>query len=57
MHSLFNLLQLHERFITTDEDVKSCLQMEIDYNTVLTRVESFREKSIRFLTNALEGGI
>lgn len=57
MHSLFNLLQLHQRFITTDEDIKSCLHMEIDYNTVLTRVESFRKKSMEFLTNALESGI
>jgi hypothetical protein len=56
MHSLFNLLDLHNRFIADDADVNSCVNKEINYAPVLSRIDSFRKESIQFLINALEDG-
>ncbi|RNC29193.1 MAG: hypothetical protein AWM53_00842 [Candidatus Dichloromethanomonas elyunquensis] len=56
MHSLFNLLNLPERFITPDADVKLCLHMDTDYIAVLDRVEKYRKESLEYLINALEDG-
>ncbi|MCO1600975.1 polysaccharide pyruvyl transferase family protein [Desulfosporosinus nitroreducens] len=54
MHSLFNVLDLHERFITVEQDVNECLMKEIDYKTVLEKLDSFRKESINYLIRALE---
>ena len=56
MDSLFNLLDLHERFITADEDVHKALALEIDYEKVWNRIEKYRQKSYEYLTKALEAG-
>lgn len=54
MHSLFNLLDLHERFITADEDVQKALNLEIDYEKVWNRIDKYRQKSYEFLREALK---
>ena len=56
MHSLFNLLDLHERFITADEDVQKALALEIDYKKVWNRIAKYRQKSYEYLIKALEAG-
>lgn len=56
MHSLFNLLNLHERFITADEDVQKALNLEIDYEKVWNRIDKYRQKSYEYLIKALEAG-
>lgn len=56
MHSLFNLLDLHERFITADEDVQKALNLEIDYEKVWNRIDKYRQKSYEYLIKALEAG-
>lgn len=56
MHSLFNLLDLHERFITADEDVEKVLNLEIDYEKVWDRIDKNRKKSYEYLIKALEAG-
>ena len=56
MHSLFNLLDLHERFITADEDVQKALNLEIDYEKVWNRIDKYRQKSYEYLVEALEAG-
>lgn len=56
MHSLFNLLDLHERFITADEDVEKVLNLEIDYEKVWDRIDKNRKKSYEYLVKALEAG-
>ena len=56
MHSLFNLLDLHERFITADEDVQKALALEIDYEKVWNRIAKYRQKSYEYLIKALEAG-
>lgn len=56
IHSLFNLLDLHERFITANEDVNECLIKEIDYPVVLKNLDLFRKDSIDYLIKAIEGG-
>lgn len=56
MHSLFNLLDLHERFITADEDVQRALNLKIDYEKVWNRIDKNRKKSYEYLIKALEAG-
>lgn len=56
MDSLFNLLNLHERFITADEDVEKALKLEIDYEKVWNRIDEYRQKSYEYLIKALEAG-
>lgn len=53
LDSLFNLLGLQERLLTSDEDIESCIHMEIDYMTVHKKLNSFREESKKYLREAL----
>ena len=54
MDSLFNLLNLHERFITADENIEKALKLEIDYEKVWNRIDEYRQKSYEYLIKALE---
>lgn len=56
MHSLFNLLNLHERFITADINVDDALSLDINYKIVWDRIEVYRKKSYEYLMKALEAG-
>ena len=56
MHSLFNLLDLHERFITSEQDVTKALNLKIDYKKVWNKIENYRQNSYQYLKVALEGG-
>lgn len=56
MDSLFNLLNLHERFITADINVDDVLRLSIDYEMVWERINKYRQKSYEYLIKALEAG-
>ena len=56
MDSLFNLLNLHERFITADMNVDDVLSLDINYDMVWDRIETYREKSYEYLRKALKAG-
>ena len=56
MHSLFNLLNLHERFITPDINVNDALSLDINYEIVWDRIELYRKKSYEYLIKALKAG-
>jgi len=54
MHSLFNILGLQNRFISSNENVEQCISKTINYKPVLNRIELLRKESMQFLINALE---
>lgn len=54
LDSLFNLLKLQERFISSDADVKKCIEMDIDYKAVHKKLGEFRDESKKFLLDALK---
>ena len=53
LDSLLSLLDIKERLLTAEEDVKQCLEMEIDYEKVNIELNNFRAKSEKFLKKAL----
>lgn len=53
LDSLLSLLDIKERLLTADEDVKQCLEMEINYKKVNIELNNFRAKSEKFLKKAL----
>lgn len=56
IHSLFKVLGIPERFITTDADISECIKLDINYEPVHDRLEIYRQESIKFLKKALEAG-
>ena len=53
LDSLFDLLGLEERAISSDSNVEKCIKMNIDYEVVNKKLDIFREDSIRFLKKSL----
>ncbi len=54
LDTLFNLAGISGRILDGDEDIKSCLDMKIDYVKVLDNLAFLREKSYSYLIAALE---
>ena len=47
-------LGLEDRMLSGDEDAKKCINMEIDFDTVLSNLEEFRKDSLEFLKKSLD---
>lgn len=52
--SLLKILGLEDRMLSGDEDAKKCIDMEIDFDTVLSNLEEFRKDSLEFLKKSLD---
>ena len=52
--SLLKILGLEDRMLSGDEDAKKCINMEIDFDTVLSNLEEFRKDSLEFLKKSLD---
>ncbi len=53
LYSLLGSLNLSERMLQANEDVDTCLNMQIDYASTLERVSDMRIRSIDLLTKAI----
>lgn len=53
INSLLEIVNLQERLLSGTEDIKSVMNLEIDYGNVNEKIEDFRNKSKVFLKNAL----
>lgn len=54
--SILGLLGLNDRKIEGDEDVKSCLDREINWDIVQNELEAFRSESFAWLLKSLRAG-
>lgn len=55
LDSLLNIVNLKERMLEGNEDIEKCIEMEIDYEIVDSKLGTFREESKKFLMGALNG--
>lgn len=53
IHTLLKKVELEERILTGDEDVKEAMSLNIDYDKVNDILEDYRNKSKEFLRKAL----
>lgn len=53
LDSLFDLLDLQERFLSSDDNVEKCMQMEINYKDVHEKLNVLREESKKFIRESL----
>ncbi|MBR5715189.1 MAG: polysaccharide pyruvyl transferase family protein [Bacteroidales bacterium] len=54
LYSLLSNLNLSDRLLSAKESVKHCLQLQIDYPTVNSRIEQMRQRSIDLLKKSIE---
>ena len=54
LYSLLSNLNLSDRMLSAKESVKHCLQLQIDYPTVNSRIEQMRLYSIELLKKSIE---
>lgn len=53
LDSLFDLLGLQDRLLSSDENIEKCLRKEINYNKVHEKLDALREDSKKFLKESL----
>ena len=51
--TLFNLLDIHDRMLYGNEDIRECINMKIDYDKVHRNLERVRKQSYGYLRTAL----
>lgn len=51
--SILNLMNLMDRRLTANEDVKACLEKTINWDDVQSRLDKFRNDSIKWFTDSL----
>ncbi len=54
LDTLFDLVDIHDRMMTGNEDIKECLSKKIDYNKAHKNLAEVREESYQYLKAALE---
>jgi hypothetical protein len=54
LDTLFQLAGLKGRIMEGNEDIKSCLQVSIDYDAVHNNLEQIRMESYKYIINALK---
>lgn len=54
IYSLLDLVNLKDRLLKGNEDIEEVINKKIDFDMVSSKIEDFREKSIKFLTTALK---
>ena len=55
LDTLFNSLGIKDRIMSGNEDVKKCINLEINYDAVYRKLSDLRERSYKYLKDALEG--
>lgn len=55
LDTLFNLTGISGRIMKGDENIRECLNMEIDYDEAYKRLDKLREDSYDFLAKSLDG--
>ena len=51
--SILDLMNLMDRRLTANEDVKACLEKTINWDDVQSRLDTFRNDSIKWFTDSL----
>ncbi len=54
LYTLLDFTGLRERMLCGNEDIKECLNMDMDYNELLNKIEVKRTASMTYLKDALE---
>lgn len=54
LDTLFNRLNVKDRLLNAEEDVKECLNRKIDYNNVYENLEVFKNNSKQYLADAMK---
>lgn len=54
LYTLLNWTGLSDRMLYGNEDVNKCMEMDVDYDDVLSKVDAKRNESMSYLVNALE---
>ena len=56
LHTLLKWTGLSERMVYGNEDLKKCIELSVDWDTVLKKVADRRAESMEYLTTALKNG-
>jgi hypothetical protein len=54
IYSLLSILELEDRLLNANEDIKECLALNIDYTLIHEKIDQFREYSLSYLTDSLK---